>query len=82
MYAWGAIIQGYYGTTRLPSVTLSDIGYYTDDGTQDPVVTLCYHAAMPPCRVNRCACVCPCVGVLVLRRGRVPVVFGCTDGQA
>lgn len=32
MYAWGDMIQGYHGTTRLPSVTLTDIGYYTDDG--------------------------------------------------
>jgi len=32
LYAWGELIQGYYKTTRLPSVTLSDIGYYTDDG--------------------------------------------------
>ena len=35
MYAWGALIQGYYGMSvskRLPSVTLTDIGYYTDDG--------------------------------------------------
>jgi hypothetical protein len=31
-YAWGASIQNFYGTYRLPSVTLSDIGYYTDDG--------------------------------------------------
>lgn len=31
-YAWGSAIQEYSGTTRLPSVTLSDIGYYTDDG--------------------------------------------------
>ena len=29
---WGDIIQGYSETTRLPSVTLTDIGYYTDDG--------------------------------------------------
>ena len=32
MYAWGDIIQKYHTTTRLPSVTLTDIGYYTDDG--------------------------------------------------
>jgi hypothetical protein len=32
VYAWGAVIQNYSGTTRLPSVTLSDVGYYTDDG--------------------------------------------------
>ena len=31
-YAWGAAIQSYYGTYRLPSVTLTDVGYYTDDG--------------------------------------------------
>ena len=30
VYEWGAALQGYYGTTRLPSVTLTDIGYYTD----------------------------------------------------
>ena len=29
MYAWGRTIQGYHDTSRLPSVTLSDIGYYT-----------------------------------------------------
>ena len=32
VYAWGSVIQEYHSTTRLPSVTLSDIGYYTDDG--------------------------------------------------
>ena len=32
MYAWGDVIQSYYDTTRIPSVTLTDIGYYTDDG--------------------------------------------------
>ena len=32
VYAWGEAIQGYHETTRLPSVTLTDIGYYTDDG--------------------------------------------------
>lgn len=32
VYAWGAAIQTYLGTARLPSVTLSDVGYYTDDG--------------------------------------------------
>lgn len=32
VYAWGSAIQEYHSTTRLPSVTLSDIGYYTDDG--------------------------------------------------
>jgi len=32
VYAWGAAIQTYLGTARLPSVTLTDIGYYTDDG--------------------------------------------------
>lgn len=31
-YAWGQAMQSYYHTKRLPSVTLSDIGYYTDDG--------------------------------------------------
>ena len=31
-YAWGAAITGFYGTYRLPSVTLSNLGYYTDDG--------------------------------------------------
>lgn len=31
-YAHGAALQSYYSTTRLPSVTLSHIGYYTDDG--------------------------------------------------
>jgi hypothetical protein len=29
VYAWGAAIQTYLGTTRLPSVTLTDIGYCT-----------------------------------------------------
>ena len=28
-YAHGMIMQAYYNTTRLPSVTLTDIGYYT-----------------------------------------------------
>ncbi len=32
VYAWGSEIQEYHNTYRLPSVTLSDIGYYTDDG--------------------------------------------------
>ena len=32
VYAWGEVIQGYHETTRLPSVTLTDVGYYTDDG--------------------------------------------------
>merc|ERR1712190_243358 len=35
MYSWGKLIQGYYSISyekRLPSVTLTDIGYYTDDG--------------------------------------------------
>merc|ERR1719181_623767 len=35
MYAWGDLIQDYYDISyskRLPSVTLTDIGYYTDDG--------------------------------------------------
>jgi hypothetical protein len=32
VYAWGDTIQEYHDTTRLPSVTLTDIGYYTDDG--------------------------------------------------
>lgn len=31
-YAWGAAAQAFSGTTRSPSVTLSSIGYYTDDG--------------------------------------------------
>lgn len=30
MYAWGDVIQRYSKTTRLPSVTLTDVGYYTD----------------------------------------------------
>jgi hypothetical protein len=32
MYGWGAELQAYYKTTRLPSATLKSIGYYTDDG--------------------------------------------------
>lgn len=32
MYKWGGHQQTFHGTTRLPSVTLTDIGYYTDDG--------------------------------------------------
>ena len=32
LYSWGSRIQSWYETTRLNSVTLSDIGYYTDDG--------------------------------------------------
>ena len=32
MYAWGELMRGYHETRRLPSVTLRDIGYYTDDG--------------------------------------------------
>eukprot|EP00750_Incisomonas_marina_P023958 INCI5072.2.p1 GENE.INCI5072.2~~INCI5072.2.p1 ORF type:complete len:814 (-),score=111.60 INCI5072.2:2037-4478(-) len=32
MYRWGERQQSFHGTTRLPSVTLTDIGYYTDDG--------------------------------------------------
>ena len=32
VYSWGAALKEYHGTTRLPSVTLTDIGYYTDDG--------------------------------------------------
>lgn len=35
MYYWGDVIQGYYDISyskRLPSVTLTDVGYYTDDG--------------------------------------------------
>jgi hypothetical protein len=32
VYAWGAALQGYYNTTRMPSTTLSNIGVYTDDG--------------------------------------------------
>jgi hypothetical protein len=31
-YAWGADLRAYYNTTRLPSVSLDKIGYYTDDG--------------------------------------------------
>jgi len=31
-YALGAQLQAFYGTTRQPSVTLTDVGYYTDDG--------------------------------------------------
>ena len=34
VYAWGDAIQAYSGTARLPSVTLSDLGYYTDDGVR------------------------------------------------
>lgn len=29
-YAHGAALQGYYSTYRLPSQTLSHVGYYTD----------------------------------------------------
>eukprot|EP00756_Hemistasia_phaeocysticola_P044960 Hpha_TRINITY_DN18735_c0_g1::TRINITY_DN18735_c0_g1_i1::g.47372::m.47372 len=35
VYEWGKAIQGFYDMSyskRLPSVTLSDVGYYTDDG--------------------------------------------------
>ena len=35
VYAWGELIQRYHGMSasrRLPSVTLTDVGYYTDDG--------------------------------------------------
>ena len=31
-YAYGDAIRRFKNTTRLPSVTLTDIGYYTDDG--------------------------------------------------
>lgn len=31
-YAHGALLQSYYQTRRLPSVTLDKVGYYTDDG--------------------------------------------------
>jgi hypothetical protein len=31
-YAHGAALQSYYSTYRLPSQTLSHVGYYTDDG--------------------------------------------------
>jgi len=31
IYTWGQALQSYYGTVRLPSVTLSDIGYYTGE---------------------------------------------------
>ena len=34
VYQYGEVMRGYYGTTRLPSVTLTDIGYYTDDGVR------------------------------------------------
>jgi hypothetical protein len=34
VYQWGEVMRGYYGTTRLPSVTLTDVGYYTDDGVR------------------------------------------------
>jgi hypothetical protein len=29
VYSWGDLIQKVHGTTRIPSVTLTDIGYYT-----------------------------------------------------
>jgi hypothetical protein len=32
MYEWGRVMQGYSKTWRLPSVTLTSVGYYTDDG--------------------------------------------------
>ena len=32
VYAWGQALQGYYATARLPSVTLTSVGYFTDDG--------------------------------------------------
>ena len=32
VYAWGARMRRFYNTTRSPSVTLTDVGYYTDDG--------------------------------------------------
>ena len=34
-YAWGSLVQEFHGISyakRLPSVTLTDVGYYTDDG--------------------------------------------------
>lgn len=31
-YTWGGVIIAAHNTTRLPSVTLTDVGYYTDDG--------------------------------------------------
>ena len=31
-YAHGTALRRYKNTTRLPSVTLTDVGYYTDDG--------------------------------------------------
>lgn len=34
VYAWGNALRGYFGTTRLPSVTLTDIGYFSDDGVR------------------------------------------------
>ena len=48
VYQWGAVMRGYYGTTRLPSVTLTDIGYYTDDGVSAPRRRYCGRAAAPP----------------------------------
>ena len=32
MYEWGSLMKAYHKTARSPSVTLTDIGYYTDDG--------------------------------------------------
>jgi hypothetical protein len=32
VYAWGNALQTYYSTSRIPSVTLTDLGYYSDDG--------------------------------------------------
>ena len=32
LYHWGAHMQRYHNTSRLHSVTLTDVGYYTDDG--------------------------------------------------
>jgi hypothetical protein len=55
VYAWGDALRGYFGTSRLPSVTLSDIGYYTDDGcvvrckkTELSRLTLRLTASSPP----------------------------------
>lgn len=47
VYAWGNALQTYYSTSRLPSVTLTDLGYYTDDGVREACppfsrVCVCY----------------------------------------
>jgi hypothetical protein len=41
VYQWGEVMRGYYGTTRLPSVTLTDIGYFSDDGVRAARPSLC-----------------------------------------